>query len=313
MNTNVKKCSSTRVVLDTNIRHSEHGVALIQVLLITIIISLMALRFSQTAQSQVIMANQVSDRVLAQLDAYSAKNKTIFLVLSKRVLSLQDYKAVSEKSDDLPRVSLNYYGHPIAISDSSSVRVQDLNSLLPQRHPKSVMWGELLSTMGLTEVDIDEVIGVWSDFQDPDLDSWIKGDQEPQKLDSGHAYLNGFSQNSLPIKWIFFKFSHLTPTIERFSSVDSPRDVNIRNMPDELLDYLFDATVSTAIKNNRMMSISNLKSLLPQYPQNVLISDPRRLRIEVSSTKGQVEWRESSSLIFAPLQDPPFSVLSVGK
>jgi hypothetical protein len=274
--------------------------------------ALMALRFSQTSQNQVMMVNQVRDRVLAQLDAYSAKNKTIFLVLSKRITRVQDYQAVPGKSDDLSSVRLNYHSQPIVISNSSSVQVQDLNGLLPQRHPNNVMWSELLSNMGLTEVEVDEVIGTWSDFQDPDIDSWIKGDQEPKSLPSGHDYLNGFSQSSLPLEWIFSRFAYLVPTIEQFSNVDSPRDVNIRNMPDELLTYLFDATVSTAIKNDRTMLMSDLTSLLPQYSQNASMSDPRWLRIEVTSIRGQVEWRESSSLIFAPLQQPPFDVLSAG-
>ena len=65
----------------------EDGVALLQVLLLSALLSLIAIRFSATAQDQIGMASDLEARVKAQMAAHSTFNQVIFSELSESVVA----------------------------------------------------------------------------------------------------------------------------------------------------------------------------------------------------------------------------------
>ena len=68
----------------------QSGVALLQVLLISLIISLISLQFTFTARDHVQVAGEFDQRITAQLLAYSAFNEAIFIQLSETVVKINN-------------------------------------------------------------------------------------------------------------------------------------------------------------------------------------------------------------------------------
>jgi general secretion pathway protein K len=198
----------------------QDGVALLQVLLLSALLSLMAIRFSESARDQLEMSRNVEGRVQAQMAAHSTFNQVIFSILSDSIdinSSDRTKALLALPSDSL----LNRYGDPVEWADGITVKIQDLNGLLPQLFPGHILWRALLEAQSLPKGKIDRYLGVLADIQDPDINSWDYGDKEPQKLPNGALYLNGYVQNSKIVEWVFSDNPKLARQIASLSDVDA--------------------------------------------------------------------------------------------
>ena len=304
-------------IVNTNsscIAKSRHqsGVALIQVLLITVVISLLALTFTKTARDQVLMASQFDGRARTQLKAYSVKNRTIFLLLSDRIEALgSDDNALNEARG--LKQQINYHGDPVSLGGNTFVTIQDLNGLLPQRHPENIFWPKLLKGFNWSDTKVEETMGIWTDFQDPNIDSCITGIKEPEALANGQIYLDGLAQNDRPIYWIF-KDDHVErDAILRVSDINAPFNLNVLNMPSGLLVRLFDTVTSQAISESRKLRNSAVNSLIPDIrgEETVFVHNSGRLRLSIGMQDKGIKWKESITLYLTHLMDPPFNVLEI--
>tara|TARA_B110000967_G_scaffold208060_1_gene259054 strand:- start:1473 stop:2417 length:945 start_codon:yes stop_codon:yes gene_type:complete len=292
----------------------QSGVALIQILLISMVLSLLALSFTKTARDQVLMASQFDGRVNAQLAAYSAKSKVVFLMLSDRLQVEAAEDADIRKINDFKN-QLNSFGDSLSLGDGLTLTVQDLNGLLPQRHPDNYFWYKFFESFSWSETKIQETIGVWSDFQDPNIDSWILGIEEPETLPTGQSYLNGFAQNARPIFWIFKDDGEVRNSILKVSDINAPHDMNILNMPRFLLKTLFDPAISQSIIENRGLINSEVKALIPEVSSNefIYVHESGRLKVTISVDIGGARWLETNTLYLTHLEDTPFKVLAIGE
>src|SRR5690606_25772887 len=82
------------------------GVALIQVLFITAILSLLALHFTLTGRQQVDIAATLQDKVIAELQLASWESKLLYALLTSAGTGSEPDQQVS---DDLMK-SWNFYG-----------------------------------------------------------------------------------------------------------------------------------------------------------------------------------------------------------
>ena len=291
-------------------RASQSGVALLQVLLICMVISLIALQFTRTSQGQIEMAKQFEDRVTAQLLASSTINEVMFSQLSYSVSSLSS----NDVSMTELKQRMNLHGSPIVWRKNVSVSVQDLNGLLPQIYPRHILWRYLLEQRGTDQKRIENYLGTWQDLQDPDVDSWRIGDLEPVALSSGERYLDGYAQTELPIQWIFHDDQALLKTLLEVSDIYSPFDTNILNSPDVLIDALFQPPLATEIKNarnNPTIERLNITGLLPKdlRVDNIYQHNSATRKITVSVTTENSSWKEEWHVMLTASQDPPFRIL----
>jgi hypothetical protein len=288
----------------------QSGVALLQVLLISLIISLISLQFTFTARDHVQVAREFDQRVTAQLLAYSAFNEIIFIQLSETVVK------INAGSDDLieAKERLNLFGKPISWNDDVSLVVQDLNGLLPQRYPQHILWERVLRRLGMEEDAVKIYLGRWTDMQDPDIISWRNGESEPVALPSGELYLNGFAQTEHPLRWIFGKEYSALDTLLSISDVDATYETNILNAPDILIDAIFEPEIAINIKNGRENGAGEEISLNDLLPRELKVdyiyqhqSPYRRVTVTVDAkTSG---WTEEWHVMLNAAQKPPFRIL----
>tara|TARA_B110000902_G_scaffold212043_1_gene243017 strand:+ start:217 stop:1128 length:912 start_codon:yes stop_codon:yes gene_type:complete len=291
----------------------QSGVALLQVLLLGATMSLLAIRFTETARDQIEIAGQFEERVVAQLATHSAISEVVFLQLSTSVESRS-----SDQADDLAvvsdRVELNFNGTPINWGENVTLRIQDLNGLLPQIFPQHPLWARLLSRKLVPEDDIGRYLGVWQDMQDNDIQSWLLGDLEPQSLPTGQTYPNGLAQSNNVARWVFADHPQLAEDVLEVSDVFGTYNTNPFNYPEALLFALFDESVADELilqSGQRSRTNALLKALLPAGFREDYIFDhySGRFRIDVTVDLGSASWRERRVIHLQAGSQPPFRIL----
>lgn len=290
----------------------QSGVALLQVLLLSALISLLAIRFTETARDQLEIVTQFEDRVRAQLKAYSTMNEVIFLELSQSKvtrLSSED----SSRRMPIDQLEIILYGVPTDWREGVTVRLQDVNGLLPQIFPQHPMWKRLLARKSLQSQKINEYLGVWSDIQDSDIQGW-SGDSEPVALPTGQTYLNGYAQNNNVIEWVFHDRPKMLAELLEVSHVYGAYDTNPANYPSQLLYALLDAGIASAIislRENSELDALKLQALLPMElkENNVVSHNSGQFKLEVTVRLGTAIWSESHVISLSASSNPPFRVL----
>lgn len=289
------------------------GVALLQVLLISSVISLLAIRFTVTARDQLDIAGQFDKRITAQLAAYSAFNEVIFLQLSE---SIEDRRKTSGRASiaALKRLQLNHHGEPVAWGNGVTVTIQDLNGLLPQLFPAHFLWPELLRRRSFDDTEIAAYLGIWQDLHDADKQSWAAGEIEPDALPSGGTYPDGFAQNSKVLEWVFADRPAVLADLLQFSDINADFDTNFLNVPNALLESLFTPSVSTGIGDLRkqpQVTMNRVLQLLPQSMRrdNLTISESGKLVVKVEVNMDGAHWRQRRTLRLVASSKPPFEVI----
>lgn len=289
------------------------GVALLQVLLISSVISLLAIRFTQTARDQLDIASQFNSRVRAQLAAYSAFNEVIFMQLSE---SIEDRRELADRvfRIGLDRTQLNYHGEPMVWREGVEVVMQDLNGLMPQLFPTHFLWTELLRRRSLGEAEIVAYMGIWQDLQDADRKSWSAGEFEPDRTVGGGTYPNGYAQNSKVLEWVFADRPALLADLLQFSDINGDFDTNFLNVPNALLESLVAPAVAAEIiglRQQPQVAMNRVLQLLPQSMRrdNLTITGSGQLLLKVQVDMDGAHWREQRTVRLVASSKPPFEVI----
>lgn len=288
----------------------QSGVALLQVLLVTIFLSLLALQFTKSAQVQISIANSFETRIINQLAVKSTFNEVVFDYLSDSSIP-----AGAQPKELSIRYSgpLTTWGEAVEWRKGILVEIQDLNGLLPQQHPSHTLWRQVLQGRGLDEETIDSYLGVWRDMLDPDINSWSFGEAEPTILPTGQVYLNSIAQTNHVLSWVFGDRPQLSAFLSEISHVEAPFETNIYNAPQLLLDAVLEESTSDAIQN---LETSNARTKLPTEllpvalrQENIFIYESGRLLVTISARTDSGYWSSEWIVQRAVGQDPPFVII----
>ncbi|MDA9919223.1 hypothetical protein N9D72_02960 [Porticoccaceae bacterium] len=291
----------------------QAGVALLQVLLLSTTVTVLALGFTKTAREQIRMAEAIEGRILAQFEADSVMNEVVFSQLAHQVYPQaafgdSDIGPVVERKEDL-----NLFNKPVMWTSDAIIRIQDLNGLLPQAYPQHFAWSKLLFQLGLTEAEIEAYLGVWGDAQDPDRRSWIIGAEEPSALPNGMPYINGTAQSDQVMRAVFADRPDIIEQLLAYSNIYSPYKINLLNTPKPLLITLLGDELGTSVSNMRESGANEvtIRSMLPSEfrVESVSIYRSTYHRIDISVEFGDFKWNQSRIIRVSPSSETPFSVL----
>lgn len=290
----------------------QSGVALIQVLLISTIISLLAIYFTQTARQQVENSRLFGFRVDSSLTLKSAQQQLIYTLLTN-----QSFTSVHESFDGGQK--WNFYGQPFVLSNTSkglvTASIQDHNGLLPIRYIRSNLWRRTLLNMGLSESEANRLQGEINDWQDKDSDSWVQGNSESTSLSNGSEIRNRAIQFSLEVAPFF---EDIPQYLSDFYSMSTPFAVvgfNPMRAPDDLLYSFFDETTAQQIIYSR-----ETDNLTRESMRNFIGTDynditytllPGSLyKIKVSVENEDVRLVETIDVMIQPHDKEPLLILS---
>jgi general secretion pathway protein K len=135
------------------------GVALVQVLFITAILSLMALHFTLTSRQQVDVASILQDKVMAELQLLSWQNELLYTLMTS-----EGAATIAENAPDRPiSKHWNFYGKPFSPAENVTISIQDIEGLLSISTPGKQ--AQLRSVLSHLKVSDDDILRIVSELE----------------------------------------------------------------------------------------------------------------------------------------------------
>ncbi|TMP45685.1 hypothetical protein CWB96_10905 [Pseudoalteromonas citrea] len=242
----------------------QQGIALIQVLIITAILTVIALFISQTAKQQVQIAHLAMDKSYSEVLLHSSQNSVLFSLLTS---PWQQGKFDEEQL----KQGVNLYNKPFAVGDFVKVKLQDQAGLINLYYSKPGVIEKRLKVEGVSDVDAKRISS--------SLFDWIDRDQysRPYGSESGSYIRNG-----------------IMPDKREWMLVESMTQDLFDNISEDF--SIFGASHMNLMTSSKMviMALSN-ESVAEQVVQ--LRNAGRLSRKELS---GLMQLNEDSDFFFAP-------------
>lgn len=271
--------------------NNQKGIALLQVLLISSIISILALYFTLTARQQLAVASLASDRVNAVLQLKSAESKVLFELLTKE----------STESDlyPLPK-GYNFYANPIEVDEYTTVEIQDVAGLLSIQFPDSMLLKRTLIRLGSTEETANIYSDSLADWQDSDdlkrLNGAEKGDYllGPRNaeitLKSEGALVNGMT----PELWHVLSPLLTVPRASYFNPMMAPAPILTAFLDSDAHDIL-------QLRREGRLTRSEFSQLTGVYDQEgIILSKSNIFRLKIKVNYGSASLEKTTTVKLDP-------------
>jgi len=290
------------------------GVALIQVLLISAIISILAISFTHTARDQIEMATAFEQRIKAAQQLKSVQSQIIYKLLTQR-----DFTAEEQNQETQMNVSWNFYGEPFVIDSPIDanivVSIQEIQGLLSQRYPNTPFWNKLLKNMGYDDEQIKQKQGLLKGWQDKDTDSWLIGDSEPEATEAGVKYPNQPIQLPNEIDWLFPDEIDQRDVVKQVSTHYSNSKFNPMNAPNRLLALLFEQPLAESLIEQRaqgLLTSDEMKEYLGDLYDSETVTTYRggQLTITILISSETVQIQESIDILLQPYKTPAVQIIA---
>jgi general secretion pathway protein K len=142
----------------------HQGIALIQVLLITAILSVFALYLTQTAKEQVTIAQWGDEKALALVALHSAEAELLFTLLTEQ----KKYPIENSSQDNEIVKTWNFHNQAFSMQDQVTVKMQDQSGLMYAYQPDNKLLTTMLTTIGATTDEANNLVARLIDWQDLD-------------------------------------------------------------------------------------------------------------------------------------------------
>ena len=203
----------------------QKGIALIQVLLITAILSVLVLYFTQTSRQQVALAIYADVKAKAAIHLENSKNNIVFALLT------DDRNQTKNISLD-KKLKWNFYGKPFAIDNSTTATIQDISGLLPIHFLDRELFLKILISNGIELNRATHVYNLIMDWQDYDT---ITSMNENEESKYGYTARNGYILDITDLSYIDELTQQELEIINQSYSVFYPGFFNPTLAPDPLL------------------------------------------------------------------------------
>ncbi len=292
----------------------QNGVALIQVLLISAIISILAISFTHTARDQIAMAMAFEQRIKVAQQLKSAQSQIIYKLLTQRNFTDNQHEQGEQKN-----TKWNFYGEPFildsTIDNKVVVSIQDIKGLLSQRYPKTPFWNKLLKNMDYDAEQIKQKQGLLKGWQDKDTDSWLIGDTEPETTAAGVKYPNQPIQLPSEIDWLFAEEIENATLLKQVTTHYSNSKFNPMNAPSRLLTLLFEPQLAEYLVEQRdqgLLTSDEMKEHLGDLYDSETVTTYREglLKITVLISSENIQIQESIDILLQPYKTPAVQVIA---
>jgi hypothetical protein len=293
----------------TSIRLSQRqsGIALLQVLLFSLMISLVALSIATGARNNVDVTGRFLDRLHADMRITSALNVAIMQSVV-RGPKFANGGATRLSSDGGVGSGWDY--DAVLAQFDANVSVVDLGGLLPQAFPRHPLWRLFLNTQGYSEAEVNRIIGEMADLQDTDRAGWDKR-FEPDFTPNGLAYPNRPLVSQYAMVRLMEHVDGLGPLINEYSHPYKHYTVSLINSPDALVRSAYGGMVGGNLKTlnarGRKAASAFLNTSLTS--DDVLLVPSSLQRYSISVVAGEMVYSRQIDIELSSLSSPPFSIL----
>jgi len=167
----------------------QQGIALIQVLLISAILTVLALYLTATAKDQVKIAQWNDNKAEALVALHSAESELLFtlLVSSKLANKLKNTENTHTKNSEMTD-KWNFFGKHFVINKTANqkvtIKIQDQSALIHAHFPHHRFLKALIVSLGHSEKEANSIFDNLLDWQDLDNIPRINGDEHITSLSS---------------------------------------------------------------------------------------------------------------------------------
>ena len=167
-----------------NFRFYQKGIALIQVLLISAVLSVLALFLTTTAKDQIKIAQWQDDKVAALIALHNAEAELQYsLLVHPKTSSSSPFHAQESIVN-----KWNFFNKPFNVNGNVEVRIQDQSALIHVHFPDKKVLEALIVYLGYSIKDANTIIDNLLDWQDIDNIPRANGEEA---LDAINTIRNG--------------------------------------------------------------------------------------------------------------------------
>lgn len=280
---------------------SQRGIALIQVLIISAILSTMLLYIAAETKRQVKLAEELQAKSMALLQLQNAEAEFLFSSLTS--LLIQQPSAKTE----LPKI-WNFFNEPIQMTDGTAIQIQDLAGLLSIYHSQQLKF--YLTSIGLAEESATKVVAEINQGLQPDsnIPSYLNA-----HINSKSVVVKRYSGIQLTHELLFIP--GITPELWRSLSplltTYPAKVVNLLNMPAELLGFYMHGTSLQSVLQNRKIGVLNPKTyhtyIAPGLVENYSTTPGDALRVRFTAQVKDVILQREFVVVLKPRSVIPFT------
>lgn len=174
----------------------QQGIALVQVLIISMVLISLGIFISQAVRSQVATAAIMSKAFQLRLKLETTEARLLQTLLTKQ------HKGDSNSNNEFVK-QWNFYGEPYQIEPGVTISIQDLTSLLSLNITDNILTKSLLNVLGVAEQESAMFLDSLADWKDKDELKRINGAEETYyKLKGMKGPRNGFLQSLSEVEYI---------------------------------------------------------------------------------------------------------------
>ena len=276
---------------------SQRGIALLQVLFLSMILSVMLISMHLKAKAALTLAQQLSDRAQAELQLYSADNEFKFVVLSQP-LTLQG----SENG----QLQWNLHDEPFAFA-GVNMQVQDVSGLVNLYNYNDMA---RLFRYFNDESTAAQLLGQLQDWQDDDKDAGING-AEQSAYPAEVRVRNQLMQTESEIRFL----KSITPAqadlLLPWLSTAPQSYQNPLVMPDLVLQVMFGKTLAdqlTRLRQTNKLDGDMLRVVMGAIHSDDWVFGPSgSYRVTFTSEVNNVKLSRRYTIRLSPYQEDPFT------
>jgi general secretion pathway protein K len=279
----------------------QQGIALIQVLLLSTILSVVLLAINHQARQHIRLAAAVQQYTAANMALHSAEAEILFTMLSNEPLALQQLALADGSRWNFHGDVFNYHNVTVSIQDTSGL----INAASPGPDLLSKFTQQYYGSASLGR----QIAAVLADWQDKDSIARLDGAEQDEYGDL--PVRNGPIQYAE--EWLLLKgmtpalFGQIKPLLTFF-----PQGVNVNQQPNELWQlYLPAAHISEL---SRARASGELSVELFQALSGITIDEFNRFdtgpgyRISFTVKNADVRLARELTLRLMPFQQQPFDI-----
>jgi len=276
----------------------QGGIALIQVLLITGVLSVLALFLTYTAKEQVTIAQWADDKAQALVNVHSAESSLLFTLLTENKTPKTDGSISSNNADITSK--WNFFAKPFELDSKVTAKIQDQSALLHAQFPNRNNFIALIAAQGFSLSDANQIFDSLLDWQDIDNIPRING----LEVSLNNVVRNG----AVPDVHDLMNINKMTPELlnvliknttlyrkSTFNPTNSSIELLTALTNNEIANLIVDLRDNNQLTNNAFSELTGIYEgeRITFYPSNFI-------NIELTSKVGESKFLKNITIEITP-------------
>ena len=263
------------------VRKYQRGIALIQVLIIAIVLTMLGIFINQSIREQVHVTSYIQGNLQVDLLLESIEAELLHSLLSHK-----RYK--NDESDDVYVKNWNFFGKTFSPKAGVSIELQDLSGLLSLNYFNSNVALRLFQQLGREEADIRVFFDSLKDWKDADDLKHLNGAESDYYQELGlQRPRNGYLQSVEEVINVRGGDILTINQWQKFFSISLVSKFNPMNAPDEVLRAFLDndgiwQQILELRKSNQLTLLSFYKLAGIEEDEAITFSTGKLIRIKIA-------------------------------